>query len=171
MRPRHCHILKTAAVGIAALCPVPIGTASAQDAEGPECGRFVVAMELVAGHFVDTGAEGASPGDQRLARMNILDQDGRQIGTRYVVGIAMPAADGKYALHGTLYDDFANGSITSQAIAMPSDITDTSRNVGHDIEGAVTGGTGAFAQATGTMSERTRDDGVREMTFDLICHD
>jgi len=171
MRQRHRYILTTAAAGIAAICGGPIGSSSAQGADGPECGTFAVAMELVSGDFVDTGAEGPSPGDQRITFSNIRDQDGRQIGNRYVVAIAVPASGGNYVLYGTLYDEFANGSVTSQAIAMPPDITVTSRSISHDLKGAVTGGTGAFAHVSGTTSERTRDDGVREVTFDLVCHD
>lgn len=145
--------------------------AFAQTVEELQCGSFTVMLELDARHYVDHGEPGESPGDQRLTSAHIIDAAGNRIGERHVVGTVMPSVGSdSHVLHVSVHDAFANGSIISQEVGSPPQLTDTSRAISHDNPGAVSGGTGEFAHATGTVTAVTNDDGVREVTYDLICH-
>ena len=162
----HLHLaIVAAAVGFTSF-----SGASAQDAKGPECGTFVVTQESPTLHFLDHGNDGAGTGDQRIIRANLMDEDGNRLGTQNIVAVLLqPDEDGRHPLMATIHDEFSNGGITTLAIGYAPDTGESARPPEHELQRSVTGGTGAFAHATGTVSSRTRDDGVREYRFDIIC--
>jgi len=161
-------IVGTAAAG--ALFLVSVANSLAQGADGPECGTFEVVHRLDAAETVDHGSEGPSPGDQRILRYFAYDDDDKQIGQMLIVATVMhQRADGDYDLHSSLVHSFANGTITSIESPRLSKVLQTDVSPDHVIEGAVTGGTGAFAGVTGTTSAEPIESGVYRRTFVLAC--
>ncbi|MEM7442380.1 MAG: hypothetical protein AAF414_03500 [Pseudomonadota bacterium] len=160
----------SAIVGITAM--MSGGVALAQDGTGPECGVFVHVAEVDARHFVDHGDDGPSPGDQRLSSHTLYDSEGNEVGTYHVAATLLPQAPGDdHVFHATIVSTYPNGTITGIALASPPNPEDTSRGPHRETVRSVTGGSGDFAHATGTMTSIMLDGGRQEITYDLICHD
>lgn len=154
-------ILTTFIVAIGVTIP---GAGVAQVTEGPECGRFVLYLDVNASHLTDQGDEGPSPGDQRVLHSYLVDNDGNRLGESHAVSTFMPAMeDGKLPVHVSLFHTFANGSIASMAVARPNNPGPKVRLLPHDLSRPVVGGTGEFAHVTGTITSTTLDDGRREL--------
>lgn len=146
------------------------GPASAQDVEGPDCGTFVLTQDEPRHHFRDHGDDGVGAGDQQVIRAHLLNEEGTRIGTQNYIAIMMPSDDdGQHSVIGIVFEEFPNGALTSIALAHLADPEGSSQPPVHQVQRPVTGGTGAFAHASGVITANTRDDGVRELTFDLIC--
>lgn len=146
------------------------GSNGAHAAEEPTCGIFSVFGAVETRAFVDLGESGPSSGDQRVGRYKILDNDGNDLGSMHFASIVMPPweADESPAMT-TLHFAFDEGSlVATSVIALPAP-DDTDIGPDHELHYAVTGGTGKFAHATGTLATKTLDDGRRQMTFDLAC--
>ena len=158
---------------IVAVAVLPLGVASAQNGDTPHCGSFVTYLEPQSVDVLDLGAEGPSVGDQRLIHSTILDADGNAIGTQDTLAsrLARSDAEGRDLFVVTLLASFADGEIASTAL-IPS------RNTATRVAGptsqytrVVTGGTGAFAHATGTVQLETLADGRRQASYHLLCPD
>ena len=143
---------------------------AAQDAARPACGPFTLERSLGTMAFVDLGAEGKSPGDQRVIRNTLQDQDGNEVGAIHIVStlLAEQGPDGEDRLMAQGVVDLPNGTISVVTLlAVPA--ADASPGPDKPNESPVTGGTGAFAHATGVMTTTTLEDGRRELSFDLRC--
>lgn len=146
------------------------GSAHAQDMTGPECGSFTLERTLGSMTFVDLGAEGKSPGDQRVIRNTLTDQDGNELGSIHIISTLLPedGANGEDHLLADAVVELANGTLSVVSLlTVPT--ADQSPGPDKPNQSAVTGGTGAFANATGVMITSTRDDGRRELAFELTC--
>lgn len=155
---------------LAALLPFLAAEGFAQDSAGPTCGTFEVVIRFDEGTPVDNGAEGPSPGDQRVLRYLAYDADDKQIGQMLITATVMPQRDdGDYDLHSHLVHNFSNGTIVSVESPRLSAVLRPEISPDHVIEGAVTGGTGAFAGATGTTRAQPLENGVYRKTFALTC--
>jgi hypothetical protein len=146
------------------------GVGGAHAAEETICGDFIVFGAVETRAFVDLGETGPSSGDQRVGRYKILDNDGNDIGTMHFSSVLMPPwqADEAPAMT-TLHFAFGDGAlVATSVIALPAP-SDTDIGPDHELHYAITGGTGVFAHATGTLATKTLDDGRRQMAFDLEC--
>jgi len=152
------------------LSPLLVGSLEAQESKGPVCGVFKVFGSVETRAFVDLGDVGATPGDQRVGRYALLDDDGNDMGVMHFSSIVMPPQKGaEDPVMTTLHYAFANGTIVAlSVIGLPSP-ADTGAGPDHNLQYAVTGGTGDFAHVSGTLTTRTIEDGRREMSFDLKC--
>jgi hypothetical protein len=142
----------------------------AQGADGPRCGIFEVTNRIDAGTTLDNGDVGPGPGDQRILRYFAYDADDKQIGQMLITATVMHQRDdGGHDLHSSLIHTFPNGTIVSVESPRLSGVLETDISPDHVIEGAVTGGTGAFAGATGTTRSQPVENGVYKKTFTLTC--
>ena len=149
---------------------VLVADSLAQGQNEPKCGTFEVVHRLDAAETLDSGDKGPSPGDQRILRYFAYDVDDNQIGQMLIVATVMhQRSDGDYDLHSSLVHSFANGTITSVESPKLSKVLQTNVSPDHVIEGAVTGGTGAFAGVTGATSAEPIESGVYRRTFTLSC--
>jgi len=163
--------MKSLGILIAAvLSPLLAGSLNAQESEGPACGAFKVYGDIETRAFIDLGDVGATPGDQRVGRYTLFDDDGNDMGAMNFSSIVMSPEEGaEDPVMTTLHYAFANGAIVAiGVIALPSP-ADTGTGPDHDLQYAVTGGTGDFAHASGTLTTRTIEDGRRQMSFDVTC--
>jgi len=155
---------------IASLLLASTANAGAQDKQAPTCGPFTVLAEIDAREIVDLGAEGPSAGDLRIGRYILQGESGDQRGTMHFSATLMPAAtNGQYPVFVTSHYQFANGALTTIAVVGLPDTAGTEHGPDGDLEYAITGGTGVFAQASGTLSTKTAKDSRRKMRFDLTC--
>ena len=145
------------------------GPGIAQDT-GPACGAFTLERTLGSMTFVDLGAEGKSPGDQRVLRNTLSDQDGNEVGSIHIISTLLsedgPEGEDLLLAHGVV--ELPNGTI-SVVTLLTVPAADESPGPDKPNHSSVTGGTGAFVHATGVMTTITRDDGTRELSFDLKC--
>ena len=146
------------------------GPCVAQDVPGPECGPFTVERTLGSMTFVDLGAEGKSPGDQRVVRNTLTDQDGNEVGSIHIIStlLSEEGPEGEDLLLANGVVELTTGTL-SVVTLLTVPAADESPGPGKPNHSAVTGGTAAFANATGVMITTTRDDGRRELSFELTC--
>jgi hypothetical protein len=149
---------------------VGAGSGLAQDVTGPECGSFAVERTLGSMTFVDLGAEGKSPGDQRVIRNTLTDQDGNELGSIHIISTLMSedGPEGEDLLLANAVVELSSGTL-SVVTLLTVPAADQSPGPGKPNHSAVTGGTGTFANAAGVMITTTRDDGRRELSFELTC--
>ncbi|MEM7443546.1 MAG: hypothetical protein AAF414_09490 [Pseudomonadota bacterium] len=165
-----------------ALCsaafPILILSSAAASAQSEaECAPFTAfsnASERTV-YYVDAGADGPGPGDQRIGRRTLVDGDGNQIGYFRWVGTVLdvPGDDGQTGE--TLFDEvlvFEHGLIMAQSLdttTVPAQ--DTNQVTWATVQPSVVfGGTGPYDGAVGTISY-SRDDLVLTLTVDISCGD
>jgi hypothetical protein len=161
---------RTLVAAMVALLPFVVTEGFAQDSTGLSCGTFEVVIRYDTGTPVDNGVEGPSPGDQRIIRYLVYDADDKKMGQMLITATVMPQRDdGDYDLHSHLVHSFPNGTIVSVESPRLSEVLRAEISPHHVIEGAVTGGTGAFAGTTGTTRAEPMENGVYKKTFLLTC--
>lgn len=154
----------------AVLSPIFAGTLGAQGADRPVCGTFKVIGAVETRGFVDLGDVGPTGGDQRVGRYRLSDDAGNDLGIMHFSSIVMPPLKGaETPVMTTLHYAFDNGSLVATSVIGLPRPADTNAGPDDDLEYAVTGGTGEFAHASGTLTTRPLDGGRREMSFDLVC--
>lgn len=147
-------------------------SAIAQDAEGPECGTFMLTYENAWREYIDHGAEGPSTGDQLISLGYLIDEAGNQVGEVDIITTVLAAPDDEHhPVLAILHHTFPNGSLNSVVRGALPDASDVSRGTAATHERPITGGSGEFAHATGTATSVQNPDGSRAVTFNLICHD
>jgi hypothetical protein len=163
--------MKYSGVVLAALLsPMLAGNLAAQEADAPACEAFKVLGTAETRGFVDLGDVGPTGGDQRVGRYKIFDADGKELGVMHFSSIVMPKWESRERpVMTTLNFAFANGSLVATSVIGLPKPADPDAGPDEDLEYAVTGGTGDFAHASGTLITRTTDNGQREMSFDLYC--
>lgn len=167
MRSAACFTAVIASVGV-----VYSGSAMAQDAEGPECGTFTLYYEQAWREYVDHGAEGPSTGDQRISSGHVFDDEGNQVGEVDIITTMLAAPDGEdHPVLAMLHHTFPNGSLNSVVRGAKSNANDVNRTTSASHERPITGGSGEFAHATGSVTSVFRRDGPCELTSNVICHD
>lgn len=153
-----------AAAALAALA------APAAAADAPACGSFDLYPVADGITPVDEPPEGPSPGDRRIARYLLTDEDGATVGRFDVVATVLAAPEGgETELLATGVHAFASGTVTITMRYTLPDPASAGSGPDRELVQAVTGGTGDFAGASGTTTSVTLDDGRRRMTFDLDC--
>lgn len=156
-------MLRTAVVAITAT----LAAAGAASAGEVACGAFT----LVGGEkditVVDNPPAGKSAGDMRAGWRRLADEAGTPVGTvHFVAVLTEPDAVGGDVLAGDYYIRLDTGTIASQTIYQLPDAADTSQKARNAIL-MVTGGTGTFAGAAGTIEIEAGD--APRYVFDLSC--
>jgi len=170
MKIRQCSTIPLALTGLLAAVA---GTAQAQSSDA--CQPFTVISDASerAVEFVDTGASGPSPGDRRIGYRALADQDGDPVGYyRWVITtldhITEPGGAGEGLQNYVMV--LADGHIGFQRLVQtgsPAHDTDTISWI--DPQPAyITGGTGAYAFARGTVDVE-RDGQTVTLDVNVRC--
>jgi hypothetical protein len=144
------------------------GPALTQDAAGPSCGSFVVTPHVQDIDIVNKTARGRNPGEFRLVESDLVIS-GNRVGRSYIMGTLMPSDRGNVMM-GTAIAEFPNGTIVSIGMTHVANPEDKAHYQKGEIVAAVVGGTGAFANARGTVTASTSKDGKRETVYDIHCN-
>lgn len=144
---------------------------AAQGGTAPECGPFKMMLENEHRHFVDVGPEGASPGDMRVLRMNLMDEAGDKVGTLHISSVLLPPvmADGAQNVQATQQHVFENGTIASVAIILQPDMDNIDVEPVASYAAPVLGGTGDFIHVSGAIDRSMDEDGNVWFRYDLRC--
>ena len=141
--------------------------ADAAQASEPSCGAFTLIGGEKGVNVIDNPPAGKSAGDVRAGWRRLADEGGAAMGTvHYVAVLTEPGATGGDVLAGDYYVRLATGTIAAQTLYQLPDSTDTSQKAQNAIM-IVTGGTGIFAGAGGTI-EIVAGEAPRYV-FDLAC--
>lgn len=145
------------------------GTAFGAETGGPECGSFTLAGGEKIINVIDNPPEGASPGDVRAGSRQLVDDDGAVVADVHFVATqtAIPTATRGSVLASQYFVKFSNGWVASQSVYELADAADTSQRAGNAIL-VVTGGTGAFANASGSIEVEAGDPPT--YVFELSCN-
>jgi hypothetical protein len=149
----------------AAIWAVP----SAQAADGPSCGKFTLYSEHAEVVHVDKGEDGLGVGDTRHGHVHILDENGNRIGNLYFHSVVSAGGDeSAFQMISQGHMEFPNGTIVVGATyAMPDP---TLKAAPRDLSvSVVTGGSGEFFGARGTVSWILQDQGPRKVEVDIDC--
>ncbi len=155
----------------AAIAFISFVAAPGQAHAAPECGPFAVMLENEHRHFVNIAAEGASPGDMRVLRMKLKDEDGNKIGTLHISSVLLPPVmeDGAQNVQATQQHVFENGTIASIAIILQPDMDDIDVEPVASYAAPVLGGTGEFIHVSGAIERSMDKDGNIWFRYDLRC--
>ena len=149
------------------IAAVAIAFASAAGAAGPACGPFTLVGGEKGINVVDNPPAGKSPGDLRAGWRRLADESGAPVGTvHYVAILTEPGAEGGDILAGQYYVRLAEGTIAAQTLYQLPDSTDTSQKAQNAVL-IVTGGTGTFSRATGTIEIVA--GAAPRYVFDIAC--
>lgn len=153
---------------LAAITAVVVATAPAlAEAAGPSCGAFTLVGGEKGIAVIDNPPAGKSPGDVRAGWRRLADEAGKAVGSvQFMATLTEPGAEGGDILAGQYFIRLADGYIASQTVYQLPDSTDTSQKAQNAIL-VVTGGTGPYAGATGTI-ELVAGTAPRYV-FDLHC--
>lgn len=144
-----------------------VAFASAAQAAGTDCGAFTLIGGEKGVNVVDNPPEGKSPGDVRAGWRRLADENGTAAGTvHYVAVLTEPGAAGGDVLAGDYYVRLGAGTIAAQTLYQLPDSTDTSQKAQNAVL-IVTGGTGVFAGAGGTIEIVA--GAAPRYVFDLTC--
>jgi len=156
-------MLRIVMAGLAAA----VAAAGAASAAEPGCGAFTLVGGAKGITVVDNPPAGKSAGDVRAGWRRLAEAGGSVVGTvHFVAVLTEPDAEGGDVLAGDYYVRLANGTIASQTLYQLPDAADTSQKARNAVL-VVTGGTGAFAGASGTI-EIVAGEAPRYV-FDLRC--
>jgi hypothetical protein len=137
------------------------------EAAGPACGSFVLVGGEKGITVVDNPPEGKSPGDVRAGWRKLADESGNPVGSvQFVATLTEPGAEGGDVLAGQYYVRLPDGYIATQTVYQLPDSTDTSQKAQNAVL-VVTGGTGPYAGATGTIEIEAGE--APRYVFDLRC--
>ena len=154
---------KTGLAGIVAI----LAATGAADAADPACGAFTLVGGEKGITVVDNPPAGKSAGDVRAGWRRLADEAGNPVGTvHYVAVLTEPDAEGGDVLAGDYYVRFGEGYLAAQTVYQLPDAADTSQKARNAVL-MVTGGTGPFAGAAGTI-EIVAGEAPRYV-FDLRC--
>lgn len=123
--------------------------------------------------FVDVGGDGPGPGDKRIGRRGLADQAGKPVGYyRWVITVLnQPGEDGK---PGESFEDnvivLDDGYVGFRRVLKTANPAQEAGKVSWAAAqpGFITGGTGAYAGAEGTVILSVEDKKVT-MEFDIDC--
>ncbi len=150
------------------LCLAVAGVARADDTLA--CGRFSLTGGEKGVNVVDNPPAGKSPGDVRAGWRMLTDADGKPVGTvHFVATLTKPeTADHGDVLAGQYFVTLPDGWIAATTVYELANAADTSQRAS-DATLVVTGGTGPYAGATGTITIAAGT--APRYVFDLTCGD
>ncbi|MEM8589708.1 MAG: hypothetical protein AAGG65_16735 [Pseudomonadota bacterium] len=164
------HIWPTLLAAAAALVFIP-ATGHAFE----ECTPFtvMVASEGRQIEIVDHGAEGVSPGDQRIGVARLMTEDGDDVGEiHWVATVVQPHEDGSSRLISDGVLRLPTGDVMyrmlPEATFRDPDVTPLSA-APVEATRLITGGTGVFAGATGDLAWERQDNDDLTFTMNVTC--
>lgn len=156
---------------------LPIGAAAQADETLVGCGQTELLHSNTSITFVGADPQNAEAGDRRILYWSLSDLDGRFVGTFDVVSTILGgSAEFGHYVQADGVITAPNGELFVTEVIYLGDATDTGRS-GEDqqvIELIVTGGTGEFSGASGTVSitvPESQDDHLRDrpISLDIRC--
>lgn len=93
----------------------------------------------------------AKIGDRRVLNWRVHASSGRELGRFHVITTVLGARDGGHLITAVGSVDFPNGEIHATVNAWLPDASDEDQSSGAPVDWAITGGTGDFAHASGTL--------------------
>lgn len=144
------------------------GLANAADPGAP-CGQYEVYIKYVEVKFIDHPPEGTNLGDSRVGQIALITPDEQVVGQLYFHSVVIPG--GGDDQHNLLLNSrfvFPEGSFPWSVIYQRPNLTDTVPGPSI-VQGGVAGGTGSFADTTGTVTLDYDQDKKRVIKFDLSC--
>jgi len=150
------------------ICLALASVSRADDA--PACGSFSLTGGEKGVQVVDNGPVGASTGDVRAGWRKLVDKDGKTVGeVHFVATVTDPGT----VSHGDVLTSqyfiaFGKDWISAVSLYELPDASDTSQRAG-DATLVVTGGTGTFSGASGTIVIQAGDPPT--YVFKLTCGD
>lgn len=150
-------IVSTMAVALAT------GAANAQQ----ECQEFTLVGGKKNVHLIDNGESGDSAGDLRVVTRPLLDEQGAEYGELKVVSTVTGAGrgDGDTSFLGAAHFIFRIGDLVGQAsYQRPNDKVDANPET---VTYIITGGSGIYKGATGTVEVAPGDDPT--FSFKIDC--
>ena len=135
----------------------------------PKCGSFSLTGGEKVINVVDNPPEGPSPGDVRAGNRQLLDAAGNRVAdVQFSATLtALPTAGTGGVFASQYFVRFDEGWIASASVYELGDATDTSQRAGGNAVLVVSGGTGAFVNATGKIEIETGDPPT--YVFELNC--
>lgn len=137
-----------------------------------QCGSFTVYQSNPHLTFVDHRGDGATPGDQRIIKADLVDEEGRAVGRQDIVAtVVHPEENGSQTVMSNILERFEQGSISTVTYAKFQDIAGNPSPPEHALVWHVVGGTDAFAGAEGSIRSTPSADGRRAYEHELTCED
>ncbi|MEM8571935.1 MAG: hypothetical protein AAGG56_13665 [Pseudomonadota bacterium] len=124
---------------------------TAQAADSLECTDQDLLMTNESITFLGDVAEGARVGDRRVLNWRIHAPDGSDLGNFHVVTTVLGADEGGHTITAVGSADFLNGEIHAAVTALLPNASDEDQSSSAPVDWAITGGTGDFAHAAGTL--------------------
>ena len=137
-------------------------------ADGLGCAAFSLTGGEKSVAVIDNPPEGKSIGDVRAGWRKLVDSSGGPVGeVHFVATLTRPEADGRGdVLASQYFIALKGGWIATQSLYELPNAADTSQRAGNAVL-VVTGGTGPFAGASGTVAIEAGDPPT--YVFDLHC--
>ncbi len=147
---------------------VSIGASFGLEDTGPKCGSFVLVGAEKQAAVIDNPPAGKSIGDVRAGSRALVDESGNPIGkVHYVATLTAPGSAGHGdVLASQYFVTLPGGWVASASLYELVDAADTSQKAGSATL-VVTGGSGPYAGATGTISIEPGE--APRYVFELNC--
>jgi hypothetical protein len=152
----------------AAVCAAWATAACGQETAEAKCGSFVLVGGEKSVTVVDNLPAGTSAGDVRAGRRMLMDANGNPVGeVHFVATVTVPGtSDSGDFLVSQYFVLLEDGWLSSSSIYQLPNAADTSQRAGNATL-VVTGGTGPYADATGTIVIEAGD--APRYVFDIHC--
>jgi hypothetical protein len=159
-------ITRITAAGLA--CAFAVAASATGFAADTKCGSFSLRGGEKVIDVVDNPPRGPSPGDVRAGNRQLIDDGGDGVAVVHFSATltALPTATSGSTFASQYFVKFADGWIATSSVYELADAKDTSQRAG-DAVLLVSGGTGAFENATGTIEIEAGDPPT--YVFDLTC--
>lgn len=115
------------------------------------CGDHHLQMTNEEITFLGNPEEGAQIGDRRILNWRVHAAGGPEIGRFHVVTTVLSGDESGHVITATGSADFVNGEVHATIVATLPDASDENQSSGAPVEWAITGGTGTFTNAEGTL--------------------
>lgn len=149
---------------------------SAAAEEALSCGAFTLEQHGAEVHFIGEESTRVVPGDRRVLRWELLHPSESKAGIFNVVTTVLGPTEGGDAVLATGALVFKNGSLFVEGQGVLADPSDTTKSNATEVQWAITGGVGTFANATGVITATPPSVGeiaLDHWTLEVAanCHD
>lgn len=139
-------------------------------AAAPHCGEFVVHITAGDVHIQRAREGQISLGDSRMGSFELTDPDGTPVGELHFQAVAVSQKDGRFRMLGDGHYTFQNGTLHyPMSYELPDPNAQPVASGVPTVVYHVSGGTGDFEGATGTLEAAFNDNGTRTQTLSLSC--
>ncbi|MEM7443533.1 MAG: hypothetical protein AAF414_09425 [Pseudomonadota bacterium] len=149
------------------------GTAQAA-AQDPACEDMTVFMSNEQIIFLGDESEGAQPGDRRILNWRLHEADGGDLGSFHVVTTVLSDTDDGHLITAVGSLLFSNGEVHASITTELPDASSEARSSADAVVWAISGGTGAFTRASGTVVTGPPEDDAQSLddwvvTIEMEC--